>query len=54
MVAKDSKKDLGVKEESMNPYEKPPEISARQSFKNFFYNKETGAIMGRTPSSWGN
>ncbi|XP_057339363.1 sodium/potassium-transporting ATPase subunit beta-2-like [Microplitis mediator] len=53
MVAKDSKKDLGVKEESMNPYEKPPEISARQSFKNFFYNKETGAIMGRTPSSWG-
>ncbi|CAD6241144.1 GSCOCG00009167001-RA-CDS [Cotesia congregata] len=53
MVAKDSKKDLGAKVESMNPYEKPPEISTSQSVKNFFYNKETGAVMGRTASSWG-
>ena len=37
----------------MNPYEKPPSMSVSQSMKTFLYNRETGAFMGRTASSWG-
>ncbi|XP_034936762.1 sodium/potassium-transporting ATPase subunit beta-2-like [Chelonus insularis] len=51
MVAKDSKKDQTP--ELMNPYEKPPSMTTSQSIKTFLYNKETGAVMGRTASSWG-
>lgn len=25
----------------------------KQKFSNFFYNEETGEILGRTPESWG-
>ncbi|XP_012259711.2 sodium/potassium-transporting ATPase subunit beta-2 [Athalia rosae] len=39
--------------ESVNPYERPPSVSTGQSIKTFLYNGSTGAIMGRTPSSWG-
>ena len=31
------------------PYLRPPE----KHFKDFFYDKETGAIFGRTGTSWG-
>ncbi|XP_043276520.1 sodium/potassium-transporting ATPase subunit beta-2-like [Venturia canescens] len=51
MVAKDPSRTLVT--ESMNPYEKPPSLSAKQSVKAFIYNKQTGAFMGRTASSWG-
>lgn len=50
MVAKDPKM---VTAELMNPYEKPPSMSVGQSMKTFLYNRETGAFMGRTASSWG-
>lgn len=50
MVAKDPRM---VTAELMNPYEKPPSISVKQSMKNFVYNPETNAVMGRTASSWG-
>ena len=36
-----------------NPYLKPPSMSTSQSLKTFIYNRETGAFMGRTASSWG-
>lgn len=51
MVAKDPSR--AVVTESMNPYEKPPSVSVRQSMKTFMYNRETGAFLGRTASSWG-
>ncbi|XP_063974103.1 sodium/potassium-transporting ATPase subunit beta-2-like [Diachasmimorpha longicaudata] len=51
MVAKDPRKELVT--ESMNPYEKPPSVTTGQSIKNFLYNPQTGAVLGRTPSSWG-
>ncbi|XP_011309903.1 sodium/potassium-transporting ATPase subunit beta-2 [Fopius arisanus] len=51
MVAKDPRKELVT--ESMNPYEKPPSVTTRQSIKNFLYNPLTGAFLGRTPSRWG-
>lgn len=50
MVAKDPKM---VTAELMNPYEKPPSMSVGQSMRTFLYNRETGAFMGRTASSWG-
>jgi len=50
MVAKDPRM---VTAELMNPYEKPPSMSVSQSMKRFVYNSETGAVMGRTASSWG-
>ncbi|KOX71433.1 hypothetical protein WN51_01707 [Melipona quadrifasciata] len=49
MVSKDSKM---VTPEMANPYLKPPSISTSQSLKNFIYNRETGAFLGRTASSW--
>uniref|UniRef100_A0ABD2XPL1 Sodium/potassium-transporting ATPase subunit beta-2 n=1 Tax=Trichogramma kaykai TaxID=54128 RepID=A0ABD2XPL1_9HYME len=36
-----------------NPYERPPSMSFGQQFKKFLYNPETGAVFGRTASSWG-
>ena len=51
MVAKDTKMVTAM--ELMNPYEKPPSMSVGQSMKTFLYNRETGAFMGRTASSWG-
>lgn len=51
MVAKDPKMVTAM--ELMNPYEKPPSMSVSQSMKTFLYNRETGAFMGRTASSWG-
>lgn len=39
--------------ELMNPYEKPPSMSVSQTMRTFLYNRETGAFMGRTASSWG-
>ncbi|KYN37501.1 Sodium/potassium-transporting ATPase subunit beta-2 [Trachymyrmex septentrionalis] len=51
MVAKDTKMVTAM--ELMNPYEKPPSMSVSQSMKTFLYNRETGAFMGRTASSWG-
>lgn len=51
MVNKDPKMVTAM--ELMNPYEKPPSMSTSQSMKNFLYNRETGAFMGRTASSWG-
>ncbi|XP_046734620.1 sodium/potassium-transporting ATPase subunit beta-2-like [Diprion similis] len=42
-----------VETESMNPYERPPSLSTGQSIKTFLYNRTTGAVMGRTASSWG-
>lgn len=50
MVAKDPRM---VTAELMNPYEKPPSMSVGQSMRTFLYNRETGAFMGRTASSWG-
>lgn len=50
MVAKDPKM---VTAELMNPYEKPPSMSVGQTMRTFLYNRETGAFMGRTASSWG-
>lgn len=50
MVAKDPRM---VTAELMNPYEKPPSMSVSQSMRTFMYNRETGAFMGRTASSWG-
>ena len=50
MVSKDAKP---VVRELMNPYEKPPSMSFSQSFRQFIYNPETGAFMGRTAISWG-
>lgn len=50
MVAKDPKM---VTAELMNPYEKPPSMSVGKSMRTFLYNRETGAFMGRTASSWG-
>ncbi|XP_015608295.1 sodium/potassium-transporting ATPase subunit beta-2 [Cephus cinctus] len=50
MTVKDSK---FVAAESMNPYEKPPSMSVMQSIRTFIYNRQTGAFMGRTASSWG-
>ncbi|KAK3927340.1 Sodium/potassium-transporting ATPase subunit beta-2 [Frankliniella fusca] len=32
---------------------KPAEVPALQQWKDFFYNKEEGKVMGRTGSSWG-
>ncbi|KAJ8726025.1 hypothetical protein PYW07_000723 [Mythimna separata] len=32
---------------------KPSRKSGKQKFSNFFYNEETGEILGRTPESWG-
>ncbi|XP_046961710.1 sodium/potassium-transporting ATPase subunit beta-2-like [Vanessa cardui] len=32
---------------------KPLKKTSKQKFSDFFYNEETGAIMGRTPESWG-
>ncbi|XP_017880937.1 sodium/potassium-transporting ATPase subunit beta-2-like [Ceratina calcarata] len=49
MVSKDPKTGA----ELANPYVRPPSISTSQSVKNFFYNRETGAFLGRTASSWG-
>lgn len=51
MVAKDPKMVTAM--ELMNPYEKPPSMSVSQSMRTFLYNRETGAFMGRTASSWG-
>ena len=51
MVASNPSKT--VVPESMNPYEKPPSMSVGKSMKQFIYNRETGAFMGRTASSWG-
>lgn len=51
MVAKDSKTAAAVAASSYD--RKPPKMSRGQSIKLFLYNEETGAIMGRTPSSWG-
>lgn len=50
MVSKDSKM---VTPEMANPYLKPPSMSTSQSLKTFIYNRETGAFLGRTASSWG-
>ncbi|XP_058808798.1 sodium/potassium-transporting ATPase subunit beta-2-like [Phymastichus coffea] len=36
-----------------HPYEKPPSMSVGQHFKRFLYNPDTGAVFGRTASSWG-
>lgn len=30
-----------------------PYRNARQKISSFFFNEETGEIMGRTPESWG-
>lgn len=51
MVAKDPKMVAAM--ELMNPYEKPPSMSVSQTMRTFLYNRETGAFMGRTASSWG-
>lgn len=32
---------------------KPLKKTSKQKFSDFFYNEESGAIMGRTPESWG-
>lgn len=42
-----------VTPEMANPYLKPPSMSTSQSLKTFIYNRETGAFLGRTASSWG-
>lgn len=49
MVSKDPK----MITQEANPYVKPPSMSTSQSLKTFIYNRETGAFMGRTASSWG-
>lgn len=51
MVAHDPKMVTAM--ELMNPYEKPPSMSVGQTMRTFLYNRETGAFMGRTASSWG-
>lgn len=38
---------------SANPYTKPPKEPAMVVVKRFLYNPENGALLGRTPSSWG-
>lgn len=49
MVSKDTK----MIPQETNFYVKPPSMSTSQSVKTFIYNRETGAFMGRTASSWG-
>lgn len=34
-------------------FNRPPEISKKESFRQFFYNPEKKSVFGRTGSSWG-
>lgn len=46
-------KDVG-KQDLLSPtYVKPIPLTKKQALKRFLYNKETGAVLGRTASSWG-
>lgn len=36
-----------------NPYKIPVKEPFMVRLKRFLYNPETGALLGRTPSSWG-
>lgn len=42
-----------ILEYSNNSYKMPVKEPFMVKFKRFLYDPETGAILGRTPSSWG-